>query len=106
MYICIYINIYTYIHIYTHIRIYLHTYIYRVHASLNYAAARTQQSSHLLENLVHEHFEGNICHIYIHAYICLHIYVYVYIYTYVFIYIDIFTYILLHICRSKMCRFL
>ena len=30
----------------------------RVHASLNYAACRTQQSSHLLENLVHEHFEG------------------------------------------------
>ena len=31
------------------------SYIYQ---SLNYAACRTQQSSHLLENLVHEHFEG------------------------------------------------
>ena len=30
----------------------------RVHDSLNYAASRTQQSSHLLQNLVHEHFEG------------------------------------------------
>ena len=30
----------------------------RVHASLNYAASRTQQSSHLVQNLVHEHFEG------------------------------------------------
>ena len=30
----------------------------RIHASLNYAACRTQQSSHLIENLVHEHFEG------------------------------------------------
>jgi hypothetical protein len=29
----------------------------RVHASLTYAASRTQQSSHLLANLVHEHFE-------------------------------------------------
>ena len=35
----------------------------RVHASLNYAACRTQQSSHLLENLVHEHFEGLRCDI-------------------------------------------
>ena len=30
----------------------------RVHDYLNYAASRTQQSSHLLQNLVHEHFEG------------------------------------------------
>lgn len=30
----------------------------RVHEHLNYAASRTQQSSHLLQNLVHEHFEG------------------------------------------------
>ena len=29
-----------------------------IHQSLNYAACRTQQSSHFLENLVHEHFEG------------------------------------------------
>ena len=33
----------------------------KIHASLNYAAARTQQCSHLLENLVHEHFEGRKC---------------------------------------------
>jgi hypothetical protein len=60
IYICMYTCFYTYIYIY--ILTYTHTYIYicRVHASLNYAAARTQQSSHLLENLVHEHFEGII----------------------------------------------
>ena len=33
----------------------------KIHASLNYAAARTQQCSHVLENLVHEHFEGRKC---------------------------------------------
>lgn len=33
----------------------------RVHDYLNYAASRTQQSSHLLQNLVHEHFEGLRC---------------------------------------------
>ena len=33
----------------------------QVHASLTYAAARTQQCSHLLENLVNEHFEGRKC---------------------------------------------
>ena len=32
-----------------------------MHASLTYAAARTQQSSHLIENLVNEHFEGRKC---------------------------------------------
>jgi hypothetical protein len=73
----IYVYIYTYIYIGMHqaaARNYHSATIYfrvlesmvprlssRVHASLNYAAARTQQSSHLLENLVHEHFEGLRC---------------------------------------------
>jgi transcriptional regulator len=33
----------------------------RVHERLTYAASRTQQSSPLTENLVHEHFEGLRC---------------------------------------------
>mmetsp|Transcript_38492 Transcript_38492/g.39174 ORF Transcript_38492/g.39174 Transcript_38492/m.39174 type:complete len:254 (+) Transcript_38492:226-987(+) len=32
-----------------------------MHARLQYAASRTQQCSHLLENFVHEHFEGKKC---------------------------------------------
>lgn len=32
-----------------------------LHARLQYAAARTRQCSHLLQNFVHEHFEGHTC---------------------------------------------
>jgi hypothetical protein len=32
-----------------------------MHSRLQYAASRTQQCSHLLENFVHEHFEGKKC---------------------------------------------
>ena len=34
----------------------------QVHASLTYAAARTYQCSHVIENLVREHFEGRKFH--------------------------------------------
>jgi hypothetical protein len=33
----------------------------RVHGYLNYAATRTQESSQIFENLIHEHFEGLRC---------------------------------------------
>jgi len=32
-----------------------------MHVRLQYAASRTKQCSHLLENFVHEHFEGKKC---------------------------------------------